>query len=109
MHDTIDTEMPATPIFDYTTTGMVPTAKPRPLPLEVLLLIIDELGADREYDALEAWAEASEGLLQERAYRYIPREIVFGTQEEAASINLAFRWKGPQAVRIEGGADTTRF
>ncbi|KAF9801538.1 hypothetical protein IEO21_10086 [Rhodonia placenta] len=107
MHDTIDTEMPATPIFDYTTTGMVPTAKPRPLPLEVLLLIIDELGADREYDALEAWAEASEGLLQERAYRYIPREIVFGTQEEAASINLAFRWKGPQAVRIEGGARTS--
>lgn len=75
----------------------------RPLPLEVWLLIIDELGAQGEYDALEACAEASEGLLKERAERSIPQEMTFRTQEEAASISVRQRWDGPREVRIEGG------
>lgn len=75
----------------------------RPLPLELWLLIIDELGAERDYDALEACAEASEGLLKERAERYIPNEMTFRKQEEVASIKMGLHWKGPERVRILGG------
>ncbi|EED85262.1 predicted protein [Postia placenta Mad-698-R] len=84
------------------TTSIVPTAMLRRPPLEVWLLIIDELGAEGEYDALEAFAEASEGLLKERAERYIPRKMTFKTKEEVASINLRQRWAGPKKVRILG-------
>ncbi|OSX65968.1 hypothetical protein POSPLADRAFT_1131289 [Postia placenta MAD-698-R-SB12] len=80
----------------------------RPLPLEVWLLIVDELGAAREYDALEACAEASSKesqLLNERAKKYIPNELGFRTPEEVASIRVARKlgWLGPKCVRIEGG------
>ncbi|EED85144.1 predicted protein [Postia placenta Mad-698-R] len=80
----------------------------RPLPLEVWLLIVDELGAAREYDALEACAEASSKeleLLNERAKKYIPNELRFKTPEEVASIQVARKlgWLGPKCVRIEGG------
>ncbi|KAF9805972.1 hypothetical protein IEO21_08870 [Rhodonia placenta] len=80
----------------------------RPLPLEVWLLIVDELGAAREYDALEACAEASSKeleLLNERAKKYIPNELRFRTPEEVASIQVARKlgWLGPKYVRIEGG------
>ncbi|KAF9803142.1 hypothetical protein IEO21_09755 [Rhodonia placenta] len=88
---------------NHITTGTVPTAVLRPLPLELWLLIIDELGAEREYDALEACAEASEGLLKERAERYIPNEMIFRKQEEVASIKMGLHWKGPERVRILGG------
>ncbi|EED78298.1 predicted protein [Postia placenta Mad-698-R] len=88
---------------NHITTGTVPTAVLRPLPLELWLLIIDELGAEREYDALEACAEASEGLLKERAERYIPNEMTFRKQEEVASIKMGLHWKGPERVRILGG------
>ncbi|KAF9810333.1 hypothetical protein IEO21_06992 [Rhodonia placenta] len=74
----------------------------RRLPLEVWLLVIDELGAEGEYDALEAFAEASEGLLKERAERYIPEKMTFRTKEAVTSINLRQRWAGPKKVRILG-------
>ncbi|KAF9801050.1 hypothetical protein IEO21_10225 [Rhodonia placenta] len=67
-------------IFQSSTTGVVPTAMPlRPLPMEIWWQIIDELGAEGEYDALGA------------------------TPEEVGSINVRQRWKGPDEVRIEGG------
>ncbi|EED82046.1 predicted protein [Postia placenta Mad-698-R] len=87
----------------HITTGTVQSAMRRPLPLEVWLLVVDELGAECEYDALEACAKASEGLLKERAERYIPKEMTFRTQEEIASISVRQRWAGPTKVRIEGG------
>ncbi|OSX65699.1 hypothetical protein POSPLADRAFT_1052368 [Postia placenta MAD-698-R-SB12] len=74
----------------------------RRLPLEVWLLVIDALGAEGEYDALEAFAEASEGLLKERSERYIPEKMTFRTKEGVASINLRQRWAGPKKVRILG-------
>ncbi|OSX65706.1 hypothetical protein POSPLADRAFT_1131708, partial [Postia placenta MAD-698-R-SB12] len=70
---------------------------------EIWLLIVDELGAKREYDASEACIYASEGFIEERAERYLPSAVVFRTQEEVANINLVPRWKGPYTVRIEGG------
>lgn len=70
----------------------------RPLPLEVWLLIIDELSAEHEYGALEACAKASRGLLKERAERCIPKEMTFRMQEEVTSINLRQHWKGPIEV-----------
>ncbi|EED82039.1 predicted protein [Postia placenta Mad-698-R] len=76
---------------------------PWPLPVKVWLLIIDELGAQGEYDALEACADAGGGLLKERAKRYIPKEMTFRTPEEVASINVGQRWKGPEEVHIVGG------
>ncbi|EED85261.1 predicted protein [Postia placenta Mad-698-R] len=85
------------------TTGIVPTAMLRPLPLQVWLLIIDVLGAEGEYDALEACAKASEGVLKERAKKYVPDKLTFRMQEEVASINLRPRWTGPKEVRILGG------
>ncbi|EED82066.1 predicted protein [Postia placenta Mad-698-R] len=81
----------------------IPTDMLPRLPVEIWLLIIDELGAEREYDALEACAKATEGLIQERAIKYVPDEMTFRTQEEVASIELAQRWEGPRKVRIEGG------
>ncbi|KAF9804392.1 hypothetical protein IEO21_09410 [Rhodonia placenta] len=86
------------------TTGIVPTAMLRPLPVEIWLMIIDELGAEREYDALEACTEADEGLLKERAERYVPNGMTFRTQEDVASINVRQRWEGPENVCIEGGS-----
>ncbi|KAF9809795.1 hypothetical protein IEO21_07270 [Rhodonia placenta] len=76
---------------------------PWPLPVEVWLLIIDELGAQGEYDALEACAKAGEGLLKERANSYIPNEMTFRTPEEVASINVRQRWEGPYSVHFDGG------
>ncbi|KAF9805106.1 hypothetical protein IEO21_09188 [Rhodonia placenta] len=75
----------------------------RRLPVEIWLLVIDELGAAREYDALEACAEASAGLLKETAEKYIPNEMTLRTREEILSINLKQRWQGPRKVRIERG------
>ncbi|EED78891.1 predicted protein [Postia placenta Mad-698-R] len=85
------------------TTDPVATAMSWLLPMEIWLMIIDELGAEREYDALEACARATEGSIQERAWRYVPDEMAFRTQEDVTSINLALRWEGPFKVRIEGG------
>ncbi|OSX65737.1 hypothetical protein POSPLADRAFT_1131193 [Postia placenta MAD-698-R-SB12] len=75
----------------------------RPLPLEVWLQVIDELGAESEYDVLRACSEASDGLLRERAEKYIPTKMAFRTKEEVANINLELRWTGPRRVHIEGG------
>lgn len=81
-----------------TPTGIVPTAMLPRLPVEIWLLIIDELGAEHEYDALEACVGASEGLMKERAGRYVPYELTFRSPEEVARINVRQRWKGPLRV-----------
>lgn len=73
------------------------------LPVEIWLSIIDELGAQREYDALEACAAFTVGVLQERAQTYIPDTMTFRTREEVVSIVLRRRWEGPQTVNIVGG------
>ncbi|EED85266.1 predicted protein [Postia placenta Mad-698-R] len=75
-------------------------------PVEIWLLIIDELGRQREYDALEAISLACEGEIHWRAKKYVPSEVTFRKQEEVASINVArrLRWGGPSKVCIEGGA-----
>ncbi|EED80663.1 predicted protein [Postia placenta Mad-698-R] len=82
---------------------IVPKVMLRPLPVEIWLLIINELGAKREYDALKACAEACEGLIQERAIECIPDQLTFRTPEEVGSINVRQRCAGPEKVHIEGG------
>ncbi|OSX65707.1 hypothetical protein POSPLADRAFT_1131087 [Postia placenta MAD-698-R-SB12] len=94
--------MAVTLTFDRDTAMVRQAMLPR-LPVEIWLLIIDELGAEGEYDALMACAGASDGLMNERARSYVPFQMSFRTPEEVASINLRQRWKGPYAVRILGG------
>ncbi|KAF9809785.1 hypothetical protein IEO21_07260 [Rhodonia placenta] len=76
-----------------------------PLPVEVWLLIIDELGATREYGALKACVDASHGEVQERAKKHIPPKMIFKKIEDVAGINVGrkLRWEGPNQACIEGG------
>ncbi|EED78901.1 predicted protein [Postia placenta Mad-698-R] len=72
------------------------------LPVEIWLMIIDELGAEGEYDALIACARASQGLLWE------VEKTAKRTPAEVARINLAPRWRGPFTVHIVGGIQRGR-
>lgn len=76
----------------------------QPLPLEIWFLIIDELGAESEYDALSACSNVCPEW-QERTKNYILPKMSFRTQEEVASIKFGreLGWGGPREVCIEGG------
>lgn len=55
----------------------------QPIPLEIWFLIIDELGAESEYDALSACSHVCPEW-QERTKKYILPEMTFRSQEEVA-------------------------
>lgn len=76
----------------------------QPIPLEIWFLIIDELGAESEYDALSACSHVCPEW-QERTKKYILPEMTFRSQEEVASIKVGrgLGWGGPREVCIEGG------
>ncbi|KAF9810456.1 hypothetical protein IEO21_06926 [Rhodonia placenta] len=60
------------------TTSIVPKVMLRPLPVEIWLLIINELGAKREYDALKACAEEAGG-----GWEHQCEAALCGTRESA--------------------------